>query len=69
MVNTAKNSEVNSVLAHVLPAVLQVNLIIEFLLLVRTWKPERMHLDSGYTVLTGLAGRKIRLFDNWSSIM
>lgn len=52
----------NSVLACALPADLQVNLIIGFLLLVLTRKPERMHLDSGYTVCTGLAGRKIRLF-------
>lgn len=50
----------NSVLACALPADLQVNLITGFLLLVLTHKPERMHLDSGQTVSTGLAGRQTR---------
>lgn len=48
----------NSVLACTLPADLQVNLIIGFLLLVLTRKPARMHLDPNQTVHTGLAGRK-----------
>lgn len=51
----------NSVLAQALPADVQVNIIIAFLLLVLTCKPEGMHLDSDYTVCTGPAGRKIKI--------